>query len=170
MPGGSRPRPLAGVSRVDSDVRIGRDGRSLVRWALGGVTAVALVIDAVVHFDLASAYQSAFPGGVGGGTVFRVEAVVAILAAAYVLIRRSRPSFAVAFVVAISAFGAVVLYRYVDVPAVGPIPAMYEPIWFFEKSLSAVAEGIGALTAAIGFAVSSQPATAGFRIGGRGDE
>lgn len=159
MPGGTCPRPLIGVSRVDSDVRIGRDRRSLLRWGLAGVTAVALVIDAVVHYQLASTYQSAFPGGVGGGTIFRVEAVVAVLAAAYVLIRRSRPSFAVAFVVAISAFGAVLLYRYVDIPAVGPIPAMYEPIWFFEKSLSAVAEGVGALTAAIGFVVSSQPTT-----------
>jgi hypothetical protein len=28
---------------------------------------------------------------------------------------------------------------------------MYEPIWFFEKSVSAVAEGAGAVLAAIGF-------------------
>jgi hypothetical protein len=53
--------------------------------------------------------------------------------------------------VAGSAFIAVLLYRYVNVPAIGPIPAMYEPVWFFEKSLSAVAEGLGAVLAAVGF-------------------
>ena len=40
------------------------------------------------------------------------------------------------------AFAAVMLYRYVDIPAIGPLPAMYEPVWFFEKTLSAVAEGL----------------------------
>ena len=45
---------------------------------------------------------------------------------------------------------AVVLYRYVDVPALGPLPAMYEPVWFTEKSLSAVAEAVAAIAAALG--------------------
>jgi hypothetical protein len=35
--------------------------------------------------------------------------------------------------------------RYVDLPAVGPLPSMYEPLWFFEKSLSAAAEAVAAL-------------------------
>jgi hypothetical protein len=30
---------------------------------------------------------------------------------------------------------------------------MYEPVWFFEKVLSAVAEGIGAVLAIVGLAV-----------------
>jgi hypothetical protein len=114
------------------------------------LVAAALVVDAVVHLRLASNYQLAFPDGIGGGTLFRVEAAVAILAAAYVLIRGSRASYALAFGVAASAFVAVVLSRYVELPAVGPIPSMYEPLWFFEKSLSAVAEGAGAVLAAIG--------------------
>lgn len=132
--------------------------QSVTLWGLAGVTAAGLVIDAVVHFRLASDYQLAFPDGIGGGTIFRIQAAAALLAAVYVLVRRSRPSFAVTFLVAVSALGAVLLYRYVDVPQLGPIPAMYEPIWFFEKSLSAVAEGIAALTATIGFAVGSRSA------------
>lgn len=135
-----------------------RGRQNLASWGLAGVTAVGLVIDAVIHFRLASDYQAAWPEGIGGGAVFRIQAAVALLAALYVVVRRSRTSFAVAFLVAASAFGAVLLYRYVDVPQLGPIPAMYEPIWFFEKSLSAVAEGLAALTAAIGVAVGSRPA------------
>ncbi len=51
-----------------------------------------------------------------------------------------------------SALVGVVLYCYVPVPQLGPIPSMYEPIWFPEKTLSAGAEGLGALLAAVGFA------------------
>ena len=43
--------------------------------------------------------------------------------------------------------GAVLLYRYVNVPMLGPFPAMYEPVWFPDKTLSAVAEAVAALVA-----------------------
>ena len=115
------------------------------------LVAAALVIDAVVHFDLASGYQLGASGGIGEGNLFRIEAVAAVLVGLYVLVRGSRPAYAAAVVVAGSAFIAVLLYRYVDIPALGPIPAMYEPVWFFEKSLSAVAEGLGAVLAGVGY-------------------
>jgi hypothetical protein len=73
-----------------------------------------------------------------------------VLVAFFVLIRGSKLAYAMALAVALSAFAAVVLYRYFDIPAFGPFPAMYEPVWFFEKTLSAVAEGVGAVLAAIG--------------------
>lgn len=117
---------------------------------------VALVIDAVVHIRLASNYQLAAPGGIGGGTLFRLQAAAAVAAAIYLLIRGSRVAYAVAGLVALSAFVAVVLYRYVDVPAIGPIPPMYEPFWYFEKSLSAIAEGIGVLLAGCGILLTSR--------------
>lgn len=113
--------------------------------------AAALGIDAVVHLDLASGYQLGAPGGIGEGNLFRIEAAVAILVGLYVLIRGSRPAYAAAVVVAGSAFIAVLLYRYVDIPAIGPLPSMYEPVWFFEKTLSAAAEGLGAVLAAVGY-------------------
>ena len=116
------------------------------------LTAVALFIDAAVHIRLAPGYQAGNPAGIGQGNLFLLESAAAVLSGLYVLLRGSRAAYAVAFVVAFSAFVAVVAYRYVDIPALGPFPAMYEPIWFFEKSLSAVAEGAGAILAAVGFA------------------
>jgi hypothetical protein len=89
-------------------------------------------------------------GTISQGTLFLLEAAAAFVAGLYVLIRGSSAAYAVALVVAFSAFAAVVLYRYVDIPAIGPIPAMYDPVWFFSKSLSAVAEGVGALLALAG--------------------
>lgn len=119
--------------------------------ALRVVIAVALVIDAVIHLQLAANYQLAAPGGIGQGTLFRVQSVVALAAALYVLVRGSRLSYLLAAAIALAAFAAVVLYRYVDVPAIGPIPSMYEPIWYFEKTLTAVAEAVGGVLAIIGF-------------------
>lgn len=121
-----------------------------MNMALRALTALALFIDAGVHIYLAPGYQAASPGGIGQGNLFLFESAAAVLAALYVLIRGSRASFALALLVALSAFVAVMVYRYVDIPAFGPFPAMYEPVWFFEKSLSAVAEGVGALLAAVG--------------------
>jgi hypothetical protein len=40
-------------------------------------------------------------------------------------------------------------YRYVDPGAIGPLPDMYEPVWFPEKTLAGIAEAV-ALGAAIG--------------------
>ena len=113
--------------------------------------ASALVVDAVVHWRLAQGYGVAFPGGIGGDAVFRIEAVVALLAAVFVLYNGSRAAWGAAFLVLASAFLAVVLYRYVEIPQLGPIPSMYEPIWYREKTISAAVEGAGAALAAAGF-------------------
>jgi len=117
---------------------------------------VALAIDAVVHYRLADTIQLAAPGGIGGGTLFRIQATAAVLAALFVLVTGSRAAYALAGLVALSALGAVLLYAFVDVPAIGPIPAMYDPTWYFEKTLSAVAEGVGALLAAVGFMLAGR--------------
>lgn len=132
-----------------------------MNMALRVLTALALFIDAGVHIHLAPGYQAASPAGIGQGNLFLLESAAAVLAGLYVLVRGSRASYAVAVVVALSGFVAVVLYRYVDVPAFGPFPAMYEPVWFFEKSLSAVAEGAGALLAAVGLFRSAPRGRAG---------
>jgi hypothetical protein len=122
--------------------------------ALRVVTAAALFIDAGVHIHLAPGYQAGNPAGIGQGNLFLLESAAAIACVLYVLLRGSRAAYASAFVVALSAFAAVLLYRYVNVPAFGPFPAMYEPVWFAEKSLSAVAEAAGAILAGVGFARS----------------
>lgn len=127
-------------------------------WTLRAVVAAGLTVDAVVHLRLASNYQLAFPQGIGGGNLFRIEAAVATIAAIYVLVRGSRRSYLVAFAVAMTAFAAVVLTRYVEVPSFGPLPSMYEPLWYGEKTLSAAAEGIAALAAALGAAIARRPA------------
>jgi hypothetical protein len=128
-------------------------GAAVAAVTLRFLVAAALAVDAIVHLRLASDYQLAAPGGIGQGNLFKIEAAVAIAVGLYVLIIGSRTAYAAAFFVAASALAAVLLYRYVDVPAIGPIPSMYEPLWFFQKTLSAVAEGAATLLATGGFLV-----------------
>ena len=118
-----------------------------VELSLRALVVVGLGLDAYVHLHLAGGYQLAQPAGIGQGNLFRLEAVVAIVAGLSVLVRGSRPAYAMAALVGLAGVGLVVLYRYVDVPAIGPIPSMYEPLWFFQKTLSAVAEATVGLLA-----------------------
>jgi hypothetical protein len=68
-----------------------------------------------------------------------------------------RWTYAIAFLVAASAVGALLLYYYVDVGRLGPIPAMHDPAWYREKTISLVGEGIATLAALMGFFVVRRP-------------
>jgi hypothetical protein len=123
-------------------------GRLLVaRTVLVLVTAAGLAVDAYVHLDLAGNYAANKTDVISQAWIFRIEAVVAILAAVAVLVRPRRWSAAFAFVVAASALAALLVYRYADLGTLGPIPAMYEPIWFTEKLISFWAELAATLSA-----------------------
>ena len=109
----------------------------------------ALAVDAVVHTRLAPGYKSASPAGFGEGNLFLSEAAVATVVGLYVLIRGSRPAWILALLTAGGGLAVLLLYRYFDVPAFGPFPAMYEPVWFFEKSLTALSQTVAILLAVI---------------------
>ena len=68
---------------------------------IGNIRALliaGLVVDAVIHLRLAAGYQLAAPTGIGEGTLFRIQAALAILLALTVLVRGS--SFWVAVLLA----------------------------------------------------------------------
>jgi len=113
------------------------------------LAAAGLAVDAYVHADLAPIYDG-IHASIGQGSLFRIEAAVASAAALIVLARGRRTGFGLAFVVAASALGAILLYRYVNVGTLGPLPNMYEPAWYTEKTVAAVAEAAAAATAACG--------------------
>ncbi|MDQ2837900.1 MAG: hypothetical protein M3Y42_05835 [Actinomycetota bacterium] len=116
-----------------------------LRFALLAAVVAGLAVDAYVHFDLAMNYDQNKTGTLSQGELFRFEAVIAILAALAILIRPSRLVAALVALVAGSALVVLLLYRYVDISAIGPIPSMYEPIWFAEKSWSGVGEAVALL-------------------------
>jgi hypothetical protein len=119
-----------------------------IRLALIVVVVAGLAVDAYVHLDLASAFRHNRTSTLSEPTLFRAEAIAAIVAAVALLVRPRRYTAAFAFLVAAAGVVAVVVYRYVDVGAFGPIPNMYDPYWQpAEKVASLVAEAAAALAA-----------------------
>lgn len=113
--------------------------RPPVSLVLAVITAALLGYDAYVHLHLAANYD-AVGSTITQGALFRVEAALAIAAGLLVLISDSRLAWAAAGLTGLGGAAAVLLYRYVDVGAIGPIPNMYEPAWYHDKTWSAVAE------------------------------
>lgn len=130
-----------------------RRGLGMTGLGLALIAAAGLAIDAYVHFHLASAYASIASSTLNQGELFRAEGAVAAIAAAAVLLRPRRYTAAFAFLVAAGGTAAVLVYAYVNVGAFGPFPNMYDPLWYPEKTLSAWAEGVGALAALALFVV-----------------
>jgi hypothetical protein len=124
--------------------------RSRLAWGLRVGTAAALGVDAAVHWGDAAGYD-AVRATVSQGALFRAEAGVALAAALLVLVWPRRAGWVAALLVAAGALGAVLLYRYVDVGRLGPLPDLYENTWQVPgKLLSAWAEGAAVVLAGLG--------------------
>lgn len=115
-----------------------------------GVVAAGLGVDAYVHWHLAPGFdgvKSTASPQISQGQLFRVETALALIAMVLVLVTRRRLAALVALLVAAGGLGAVLLFAYVDVGGWGPLPNMYDPFWYPEKTISAVAEAVAALGA-----------------------
>lgn len=130
-----------------------------VRTTLVVITVAGLVVDAIVHFNLASAFENNKTSVLSEADIFRIDATLAIIAAVALLVRPRRYTAAFAFVVALAGTVAVLVYRYVDVGAFGPIPNMYDPYWQpVGKVLSVIGEAIAAVTSLTLFVMMQQRA------------
>jgi hypothetical protein len=114
------------------------------------VTVAGLGVDGYVHWNLAPRFDTltgtASPH-ISQGELFRLEAALSLIAVLLVLLTRHRFAAVVAFLIAAGGLGALLMYRYVDVGGFGPLPNMYDPTWYPEKTFSAVAEAAAALAA-----------------------
>ena len=124
--------------------------RPTSQWVLVVIAVVGLAVDAYVHFHLASAFAQVKTSTLSQADLFRVEGVAAVIAALALLARPRRSTAGFAFLVAAAGTVAVILYRYVDVGGLGPIPNMYDPYWApTEKTLSVIAEALAAAAALV---------------------
>ncbi|MGH3329408.1 MAG: hypothetical protein ACRDPT_16730 [Streptomycetales bacterium] len=156
------------ATRARTERRTGGKVMAAAGWALLRLaTAAMLAVDAWVHIDDAGSYDADRGGLISQGDLFRVETVVAGLVALAVLVPWAQPGWlrvacwAAALMVAGSALGAVLLYRYVDVGVLGPLPDMYEPTWQVPgKLLSACAEAAAVILSLTGLVLDSRRALA----------
>jgi hypothetical protein len=133
-----------------------RDPQSWLRAGLILVVVAGLAIDAYVHLHLASVLDGVKSSVLTEGDLFRAEAALAIIAALALVVRPRRWTALIAFAVSAGGFALVLLYQYVDIGAIGPLPDMYDPSSSPDKTLSIVGEGVAALAAAILFLLLSR--------------
>jgi len=123
----------------------------MLRLLLRTLAVLGLAYDGYIHWHLAANFDqvtgSGTPISISQGALFRVEAAAALVAAALLVVVHRRWTAVLALVVAGGGVGAVVLYRFVDVGAIGPVPDMYEPFWYPEKTWSVIAEAVAAAAA-----------------------
>lgn len=118
------------------------------------LVAAGLAADAIIHWRFAPGMAPGpnTPGGtIPGDTLFYAQAIAAAVAGVLVLVWARRWTYAIAFLVAASAAGAVLIYYFVDFGQLGPIPRMYDPSWYADKTISLAGELIAAIAALIGF-------------------
>jgi len=127
-------------------------------FVLRALVAVGLLVDAYIHFDLAEQYDAIKTDTLSQGALFRIEAAAALLAAGLVVALRRRASDLFALSVAAGGVVAVLLYRYVDVGAIGPIPSMYEPLWYTDKTISLIAQLVAVVAAAAAMVLAGRTA------------
>lgn len=105
--------------------------------AVGG-----LIVDARVHLKLAVAYDSIKSSTVSQGDLFRIEGWSAIAAAVLILLVRRAVTDLIALAVAGGGLVALLVYRYADIGAFGPLPPMYEPVWYPDKVHTCIAQAV----------------------------
>ena len=107
-----------------------------------------------VHWHLAPNFDSLRGTGspsISQGELFRVETGLALVSLLLVAVVHRSWTALLAFLVTGGGTVFVLLYRYVDVGAVGPLPNMYDPTWYAEKTVSAIGEGVAAVAALVLF-------------------
>lgn len=123
-----------------------------VRWTATGLLAVALLVNAVIHFRLAAPFDAVAGTIVTQGDLFRIQAVANIVAIAVVVIARRRWADALALVIAAGGAALIVVTALVplDLTAIG-LPLLFEPAYYPDKTYALVAQlvAVAAATALI---------------------
>lgn len=117
-------------------------------------TALALLVNAYIHFQLAGPFDALVGTLVSQGALFRIQGVVNILAAILILVVHRWWAGLVAAGIAAGGLALLVVSVYVplDLSALG-FPVIYEPIWYQDKVIAVVAQAValagGLLVAAL---------------------
>lgn len=119
--------------------------------------ALALVVSAYIHLNLASRYAPVATSVLSQQDLFLAQGAAAIAVALVLLAWPRRVVLLAAAGVGAASLAAILTYRYVNIGALGPIPNMYEPVWYAEKTLSAFADGFAALFAVLALVVGRFP-------------
>jgi len=139
--------------------RLPRSPRQAAVAAARLIAVAGLSIDAYVHLDLASTYAET-QAPVNEGTLFRAEAVLALLTGLALIMSARRLPFVLGLAVSASALTLMLVSRYVELGPLGPFPELYDPVWFPEKLWAAGGEAaavIGSVAGILFLSIRARP-------------
>lgn len=112
------------------------------------VGAVALGYSGYLHLRIALDRPPLVADGqVSLSGLFVAQAVAVAVVVVWVLVRGTVLSWLVFAAVAMGSAAALVLSVYVRIPAIGPFPELYEPLWYLDKYLAGIAAMIASVVA-----------------------
>lgn len=121
-----------------------------IATALRIVGAIALGYSGYLHLRIALERPPLLAdGGVTLSGLFVAQAFAAAVVVIWVLVQGRLFSWLAFAAVAFGSLAALVLSTYVRIPAVGPFPVLYEPVWYADKYLAAVSAAIAGVVAAV---------------------
>jgi uncharacterized YccA/Bax inhibitor family protein len=130
-----------------------------VGLALRLVGAAALGYSAYLHFRIAAdSPPLAADGKVTLSGLFVAQAVAATLVSLWVLVRPNWLAWLAFGAVALGSLAALLISTWVEIPSIGPLPAIHDPVWFADKVLAALAAGVATLVAAVALVTTRRPA------------
>ena len=120
----------------------------VLRIALYALTGAGLIVNAVIHLQLASTFDAVAGALLSQGDLFRAQAAAGILITVALVIARRAWVAAIAVIIAVGGLGMLVLTTLVplDLTALG-LPAIFEPVWYSDKVFAALAQGLAAFAA-----------------------
>lgn len=114
------------------------------------VGAIALGYSGYLHLRIALERPPLLAdGGVTLSGLFVAQAVAAALVVVWVLVRGDLLAWLAFGLVALGSLAALVLSTYVQIPAIGPFPTLYEPVWYLDKYLAAVSAAVAGVVAVV---------------------
>lgn len=121
------------------------------------ITAVALVVNAYIHFRLASTFDAVTGTLLSLGDLFRIQGVAGVLVAVLVVMLPRRWAALVAAGLAGAGIAMLVIsvYAPLDLSAIG-LPVISESAWYPDKLVALASQGI-AVVAALFAALSTAP-------------
>ena len=76
--------------------------------------------------------------------------------AVWVAVRAETLAVLAALAVAAGSLTALVLSVYVRLPSFGPFPVLYEPLWYGDKVVAAIAAGVATVAAVVALAAAGR--------------
>ncbi|GAA1701976.1 hypothetical protein GCM10009792_22860 [Microcella alkalica] len=135
-----------------------------LRWAATAALAVALIVNAVIHFRLATPFDAVAGTLVTQGDLFRIQAIANLAVIPLVAIVRRRWADTLALVFAAGGAALIVVTALVplDLSAIG-MPVLFEPAYYPDKTTALIAQLFAVAAAGALLVLRRRPASTGNR-------